>query len=465
MSSSYTFRAADFPNKPGCYIMKGEDGRILYIGKSKALRKRLASYFRGKHDRKRIAQLVEQIAHIDVIVVNNEHESLLLENNLIKVHKPPFNRALKKDNSGYAYLKMTGGRFPRLDVHYRDRRIAKEEARLDGPAEEPRLTSSATKTRQAHPVGQPSQANPVEEARAETAASRECPASREARLSGHDEEAQKEIAASGRARTVQDASVRTAAPRHASSISRLSTAADSNEARFGPFASTYFRDQLMTFINDHYQLRTCETMPKKVCLLYHLKRCSGICEGMIAEEDYRASAQEAAALLANQGERLIEAMKAKMEQYASRLEFERAAHMLEHIRILERVPDKQVVDRESLMDQDVIYFGEGHAAVAKIRQGMLHDLDLCEWAGGGDSGGLDRFVIERYRHLHRPDELIVSDIGDRKAVQRALRRRGQRPLQLYVAPKRGLRRELMELCRANYEQRMALRATAAGGEH
>ncbi|MFC4100823.1 GIY-YIG nuclease family protein [Paenibacillus xanthanilyticus] len=418
--SSYTFRAADFPNKPGCYIMKGEDGRILYIGKSKALRKRLASYFRGKHDRKRIAQLVEQIAHIDVIVVNNEHESLLLENNLIKVHKPPFNRALKKDNSGYAYLKMTDGRFPRLDVHYRDRRTAKEEARLADPTESSLLAS------------------PVEEARKESAASRE--------RVRRDQASNAVASASelGRANT---------APRPAA-------VPDPEEIRFGPFASTYFRDQLMTFVNDHFQLRTCDSMPKKACLLYHLKRCSGVCEGLIAEEDYRTSAKEAAALLANQGERLIEAMKAKMELYASRLEFERAAHILEHIRILERVPDKQVVDRESLVDQDVIYFGDGHAAVAKVRQGMLHDLNLCEWAGGEEGGGIDRFVVERYRQRYRPDELIVSEIGDRKAVQQALRRRGQRSLQLYVAPKRGLRRELMELCRANYEQRMALRSTA-----
>lgn len=430
VSSSYTFRAADFPNKPGCYIMKGEDGRILYIGKSKALRKRLASYFRGKHDRKRIAQLVEQIAHIDVIVVNNEHESLLLENNLIKVHKPPFNRALKKDNSGYAYLKMTDGRFPRLDVHYRDRRTAKEEARL---------SSSVHESRAADPAEQARREGPVEEAREETAVSREP------------------------LRTVQDTDVRAAGGGNGFKASLPPVAPDPDEIRFGPFASTYFRDQLMTFINDHFQLRTCETMPKKVCLLYHLKRCSGVCEGMIAEEDYRADAKEAAALLANQGERLIEAMKAKMELYASKLEFERAAHMLEHIRILERMPDKQVVDRESTLDQDVIYFGEGHAAVAKIRQGMLHDLDLYEWAGAQEGGGLDRFVIERYRQSYRPDELIVSDIGDRKAVRQALRRRGQRPLQVVVAPKRGLRRELMELCRANYEQRMALLANAVAG--
>ncbi|TYP68385.1 GIY-YIG nuclease family protein [Paenibacillus methanolicus] len=450
--SSYTFRASDFPNKPGCYIMKSEDGRILYIGKSKALRKRLASYFRGKHDRKRIAQLVEQIAHIDVIVVNNEHESLLLENNLIKVHKPPFNRALKKDNSGYAYLKMTDGRFPRLDVHYRDRRTAKEEARQESPAgetrlsaEEPRMACPMEETRGARTVAQSRQAASIEEARKEIAASRE------------------------RVRSDQNSNaiVSSSRPGHASAAPRPTAVPDPDEIRFGPFASTYFRDQLMTFVNDHFQLRTCDSLPKKACLLYHLKRCSGVCEGLIAEEDYRASAKEAAALLANQGERLIEAMKAKMELYASRLEFERAAHMLEHIRILERVPDKQVVDRESLVDQDVIYFGEGHAAVAKIRQGMLHDLDVCEWAGGEESGGIDRFVIERYRQRYRPDELIVSEIGDRKAVQYALRRRGQRPPQLYVAPKRGLRRELMELCRANYEQRMALRAAAgmeSGGE-
>ncbi|UUZ91037.1 GIY-YIG nuclease family protein [Paenibacillus sp. P25] len=120
--ASFEFQAGDYPERPGRYIMKDAAGRILYVGKSKNLRSRLRSYFQRRDQRKRIQQMVQEIASIEVVLVNNEAESLMLENNLIKIHKPPYNRALKRDNSGYAYLQMTSERLPRLEVFYRDRR-------------------------------------------------------------------------------------------------------------------------------------------------------------------------------------------------------------------------------------------------------------------------------------------------------------------------------------------------------
>ncbi len=66
------------------------------MGKSINLRSRLRSYFQQRQTRKRMVQLVREIAVIEIVLVNNEAESLLLENNLIKIHKPPYNRALKK---------------------------------------------------------------------------------------------------------------------------------------------------------------------------------------------------------------------------------------------------------------------------------------------------------------------------------------------------------------------------------
>ncbi|UVI31132.1 GIY-YIG nuclease family protein [Paenibacillus spongiae] len=396
---AYSFNPSEFPNKPGCYLMKNAEGRILYVGKSKALRNRLRSYFSGRVTHKRIALLVEEIAAIEVIVVNNEHESLLLENNLIKMHKPPYNRALKKDNSGYAYLKMTDERLPRLDVYYRDRRGT-------GQASEGWLI--------AHGAGQ-------ESAAAEDGA--QAAASAELSLSAGQAAAAAEAAAS-----------------------------NSREKRFGPFASARFRDALLTFVTDHYRLRTCTTMPKKVCLLYHLGRCSGVCEGLISEEDYRETARQAAALLDHRGEKLIGAMYAQMESYAEKLLFERAGSMLRHIRILERMPDKQIVDRESNVNQDVVYFGENKVLVGSVHQGMLRHVELLDWERTEDGGACDRFLIGRYRH-NRPDEIIVNEIGDRKAVMAALRNRRKAPVTVTL-PKRGLKYELLSLCKANYELRL-----------
>ncbi len=116
---SYLFRPELYPEQVGCYMMRDNDHSLLYIGKAKNLRSRLRSYFKRNHTDKRIRELVSLIASIEVILVNNEMESLLLENNLIKIHQPPYNHALKREDSGFSYLHITDEPFPRIAAYYR----------------------------------------------------------------------------------------------------------------------------------------------------------------------------------------------------------------------------------------------------------------------------------------------------------------------------------------------------------
>lgn len=120
--SAFVFRPQDYPEVPGCYIMRDNAGRVLYIGKSVNLRSRLRSYFRQPQHNSRFRDLVRNTASIEVILVSNETESLTLENHLIKMHRPPFNRALKRDDSGYGELVLTNEPYPMLRVSFRDRR-------------------------------------------------------------------------------------------------------------------------------------------------------------------------------------------------------------------------------------------------------------------------------------------------------------------------------------------------------
>jgi len=100
------------PKDPGCYIYKDRDNNIIYIGKAKNLVNRIRSYFSGEQSLK-TKHLVERINSVDWIVVDNEVEALLLENNLIKQHKPKYNIDLK-DNRRYAYIEITADKFPRI---------------------------------------------------------------------------------------------------------------------------------------------------------------------------------------------------------------------------------------------------------------------------------------------------------------------------------------------------------------
>lgn len=102
------------PTKPGCYIYRDADGQILYVGKAINLRSRVRSYFRASANHStRIARMVFRIRDIETLVVDSELEALVLECNLIKQHRPPFNVRLRDDKS-YPYIVITKEKFPRV---------------------------------------------------------------------------------------------------------------------------------------------------------------------------------------------------------------------------------------------------------------------------------------------------------------------------------------------------------------
>ncbi len=103
------------PREPGVYMMKGDEGQIIYIGKAKVLRSRVQQYFRpNAHDgRRQFRALVRNVRDLEYIVTDTELEALILEANLIKAHKPRYNISLKDDKK-YPYIRITKEVFPAL---------------------------------------------------------------------------------------------------------------------------------------------------------------------------------------------------------------------------------------------------------------------------------------------------------------------------------------------------------------
>ncbi len=119
------------PTEPGVYLYKNADGEIIYVGKAKSLRSRVASYFHeGRWQDAKTDTLVREAVDVDYIVVANNKEALALENNLIKQKKPRFNILLRDDKT-YPYVKLTlGERYPRV---YVTRRLRKDGSAYYGP--------------------------------------------------------------------------------------------------------------------------------------------------------------------------------------------------------------------------------------------------------------------------------------------------------------------------------------------
>jgi excinuclease ABC subunit C len=116
------FKLDKLPHLPGCYIFKDRLGNVLYIGKARDLRKRVSSYFQKKEHDPKTQRMLERAASVDTFVTGNEREAFLLENNLIKRHRPKYNISLR-DSKRYAWLLLTREEFPRLAVARRKEEI------------------------------------------------------------------------------------------------------------------------------------------------------------------------------------------------------------------------------------------------------------------------------------------------------------------------------------------------------
>ena len=112
----FTEKLSNIPQSSGCYLFKNEKGQIIYVGKSKFLPKRVKSYFQKNHKDKKTTFLVNEIRDVDFMTTDDESQALLLEDELIKTHKPKYNIKAKDDRSRRWFITLSDEEFPRLLV-------------------------------------------------------------------------------------------------------------------------------------------------------------------------------------------------------------------------------------------------------------------------------------------------------------------------------------------------------------
>ncbi|EPX63689.1 Excinuclease ABC subunit C [Cystobacter fuscus DSM 2262] len=348
------------PTEPGVYLMKDRRGEIIYVGKAINLRNRVRSYFTRTGDARAFVSLLDKfLGDLETVIVHNEKEALLLENELIKKHKPRFN-VLLKDDKQYISLRLDRKQFyPRLEVV---RRYEKDGARY-----------------------------------------------------------------------------------------------------FGPYSSASAIRETLRVINRFFHLRTCTdhvlANRKRPCLLHQIGRCPAPCVYPVPEDEYRKSVDEVVLFLEGKAGELVDGLRARMKQASAELKFEEAARIRDQLRAIERSLERQKVATTDFKDQDVFSFHrEGDRLlvyVLYVRQGRLNGGQAFPL---GSQEFPDEELLPSFVNLYYdqgnfvPEEVLMPlDVEEREGLEALLTERKGDRVRVMV-PKRGEKRDLVEMAQKNAEQ-------------
>jgi excinuclease ABC subunit C len=362
---------SNLPDAPGVYLFQNAKGKILYVGKARSLKKRVASYFSRDTDSKTDA-LLHAFSEIETIVTNTNLEALLLENTLIKKHRPRYNILLRDDKT-YPYVKVTTGEaWPRAFV----------------------------------------------------------------------------------TRRVQD----------------------DGHSYFGPFWGGLAR-RIMRMLTRHFQIRTCAIeidgkLPRP-CLYYDLHACLGPCvAGLTTREAYDDAVRDVILFLQGRDRELVPRLQAKMEDAASRENFEMAAAYRDAVRTVEDVAERQLVQSLKGESVDVLGFfesgGDVSVCVLVVRGGVLQDKREFFFEKSSEvrtDAFLEAFLPQFYdTNPFLPDEVhLPVEIPECGLLEEFLSsRRGSKVV--VRVPKRGPAVDRVELANTNAQERHRIRFRRPGGE-
>jgi len=224
------------PKKPGVYIYKNAKGKIIYIGKALSLKNRVSSYFHQKHHDVKTIELVENIADLQTILVDNEFEALLLEAKLIKQHRPKYN-IQAKDGKSYLYI-IIGKEYP-----------------------------------------------------------------------------------------------------HRIFASRIPESEEKILTWFGPFPSSREVKEILKIIRRIFPFRSCNNLPKRPCLYYHMKLCPGVCglANNSTYDEYSKTITRIRQILSGKTKKLVKSLQKEMKSAAKAMDFEQAQKIKFQIDTLSRL--------------------------------------------------------------------------------------------------------------------------------
>ncbi len=231
-------------------------------------------------------------------------------------------------------------------------------------------------------------------------------------------------------------------------------------AYYGPFVSSGERDAVLRTIKRTFTLRSCRKLPKRACLRYHMQSCSAPCIGAISPEDYRIQVERAVTLLRGKGSEVIKQLREEMAACSTVQEYEKALSLRNQIGAIERLSERQSVERPKESDQDVIAYTVADGIVSLIvfavRKGSLTQKQEYSFEAVEDF--FEEFLVQYYADHQPPTELILPHDVDTALSDYLTERRGRSVL--VTVPKMGEKKTLLDLVYMNIElsfQRGALK--------
>lgn len=220
---------------------------------------------------------------------------------------------------------------------------------------------------------------------------------------------------------------------------------------FGPYTDGYARLQIVRLCQSLFKLRTCRTLPKRVCLQYHIKRCSGPCEGHINRDDYMESVNRARMVLKGNTKSLKRELEREMAAASETRHYELARERRDQIHALDLLEEKQKVDLQKTHDQDVIaLLDDGkhiQIGVFHIKKGVIAAKEEFRIPNEGDVAS--EFIRAYYRESRIPKEIIINLAPDDKtAIEEWLTKDLGMKFDVTI-PLRGEKKRLLELVEKN----------------
>ncbi len=392
----------NIPILPGIYIMQDKNGDILYVGKAKNLKNRVGSYFKKKdHDDFKTTVLVGKICGFELMVTRTEYEALILENQLIKQHKPRYNILLKDDKS-YPYIRLSMGEpFPKVEVvRYKkkgdDGTVAKR-LRLD-------------------------------------------------QLQGpHVRKPLYDINEDLRTRITQQ-------------MAKIGVSQQSHDLYFGPFPSIGASRMLSRLLVELFPIRTCKqsislTRKEPKCMLLDIGKCIGPCVKKDIKPQYDQLISDLIHVLSGKDTTVIKRLTVEMKAHSNQKAFEKAAECRDKIAKLKQIGDRQLVDLNRELNLQIwTYYeeqGMGYCLVQGIEDGKL-SYQQGFYADKQAYSNKEAYIEQSFAQVltqHPSPKHIICDeeMGHFFKRIKSLFKGG---LKLEI-PKRGLKKELLENAHKN----------------